>query len=143
MLDDDTIVLPSLPRRPAARRDASSASRSRPRTLRSDRRSLVVRHRPAARREPRFGLDERSAETPPVPTTANDLAWSHMSPDGNPETPAPFAIADPPAAAGGDARLDGLHWGASAAVQAHLTYQHPVRVAIRAPTCSRRPAAHP
>jgi hypothetical protein len=28
--------------------------------------------------------------------------------------------------------LDGVTWGASASVQAHLTYQHPVRVAIRA-----------
>jgi hypothetical protein len=80
--------------------------------------------------EPRFGLDEPSDETPPVPTASNDLAWSHMSPDGNPQTPAPFAPADPPALHGHP--VDGVAWGASAAVQAHLVYQHPVRVAIRA-----------
>jgi hypothetical protein len=81
--------------------------------------------------EPRFGLDDPAADTPAVPTSANDLAWSHLSPDGNPATAAPFAIADPPALRGH--ALDGtLHWGDCAAVQAHLTYQHPVRVAIRA-----------
>lgn len=81
--------------------------------------------------EPRFGLDEPSDDTPEVPTSANDLAWSHVSPDGNPQTPARFAIADPPLLRG--RHIDGtLTWGASAAVQAHLTYQHPVRVAIRA-----------
>jgi hypothetical protein len=42
----------------------------------------------------------------------------------------PFAEADPPLLRG--TLIDGLAWGASAAVQAHLTYQHPVRVAIRA-----------
>ena len=81
--------------------------------------------------EPRFGLDDPADDTPAVPTTASDLAWIHMAPDGNPATPARFAIGDPPALRG--QALDGsLHWGDSAAVQAHLTYQHPVRVAIRA-----------
>ncbi len=80
--------------------------------------------------EPRFGLDDPSPETPDVPTSANDLAWSHMSPDGNEQTPAPFAIADPPVLR--DQLLENLTWGDSAGVQAHLTYQHPVRVAIRA-----------
>jgi hypothetical protein len=80
--------------------------------------------------EPRFGLDEWSSETAPVPTSANDLAWSHLSADGKPETPVPFAEADPPLLRG--ALIDGLAWGASAAIQAHLTYQRPVRVAIRA-----------
>jgi len=28
--------------------------------------------------------------------------------------------------------IDAMTWGESAAAQAHLTYQHPVRVAIRA-----------
>jgi hypothetical protein len=85
--------------------------------------------------EPRFGLDEPSAPSispppPAPPSSANELAWSHMSPDGNPATTAPFAPADPPALRG--RMLDGVTWGASASVQAHLTYQHPVRVAIRA-----------
>ena len=80
--------------------------------------------------EPRFGLDEPADDTPPLPATANELAWSHLSPDGQLETPAPFAIADPPRLRGH--RIDGLTWGDSAAVQARLTYQRPVRVAIRA-----------
>jgi len=87
--------------------------------------------------EPRFGLDDWSPTTPAVPEHANDLAWSHMAPDGNPATPTPFALADPVPLHGhpiDDApdHVDKLSWGASAAVQAHLTYQHPVRVAIRA-----------
>jgi len=53
-----------------------------------------------------------------------------MSPDPASDTPAPFAIADPPALRGH--AVDNMTWGDSAAVQAHLTYQHPVRVAIRA-----------
>ena len=80
--------------------------------------------------EPRFGLDDPSKETPAVPTSSNDLAWSHMSPDPQNKAPAPFAIADPPTLHG--KLVDGMTWGDSAAVQAHLTYQHPVRVAIRA-----------
>jgi hypothetical protein len=88
---------------------------------------FVIAQPPA---EPRFGLDDQSAETPATPTTANDLAWSHMAADGNGDH-APFAVADPAALHG--ATLDGsLHWGASAGVQAHLTYQHPVRIAILA-----------
>jgi hypothetical protein len=89
---------------------------------------FVIAQPPA---EPRFGLDDPTADTPGTPTSANDLAWSHMAPDGNPATLAPFAIGDPPALHGHS--LDGgLVWGTNAAVQAHLTYQHPVRVAIRA-----------
>ena len=80
--------------------------------------------------EPRFGLDEPSAGTPAIPSSAGDLAWSHMSADGPPATTAAFAPADPPLLRGHP--IDGLTWGASAAIQAHLTYQHPVRVAIRA-----------
>jgi hypothetical protein len=80
--------------------------------------------------EPRFGLDDPGADTLPLPSTASDLAWSHLSPDGNPATPAPFAPADPPLLR--NRPIDQVLWGASAAVQAHLTYQHPVQVAIRA-----------
>jgi hypothetical protein len=80
--------------------------------------------------EPRFGLDDPSDQTLEVPNSSNDLAWSHMSPDPQANAPAPFAIADPPALRGNP--IDGMTWGASAAAQAHLTYQHPVRVAIRA-----------
>ena len=47
-----------------------------------------------------------------------------------PGSPTPFALADPPVLRGHP--IDAVTWGASAAVQAHLTYQHPVRVAIRA-----------
>jgi hypothetical protein len=80
--------------------------------------------------EPRFGLDEPSDDTPEVPISASELAWSHMSSDGNALTPAPFVTARPRALQGHP--IDGLTWGASAAVQAHLLYQRPVRVAIRA-----------
>ena len=80
--------------------------------------------------EPRFGLDDWSPSTPAVPTKASDLAWNHMAPDGNPATPTPFAVADPAVLRGN--LVDGLPWGANAAIQAHLTYQQPVRVAIRA-----------
>src|SRR5262249_23563255 len=80
--------------------------------------------------EPRFGLDDPGDKTPAIPTTASDLAWSHVSPDGNPSTPAPSAPLVPPLLRGHP--IDGVSWGATAAVQAHLTYQHPVQVAIRA-----------
>lgn len=88
---------------------------------------FVIAQPPA---EPRFGLDDQSADTPAVPTSANDLAWSHVAPDGNGDHAA-FAVADAPALR--TSTLDGsLRWGANAGVQAHLTYQHPVRVAILA-----------
>jgi hypothetical protein len=80
--------------------------------------------------EPRFGLDDWSTTTPAAPTSANDLAWNHMAPDGNPTTPTPFALADPVPLR--NLQIDGSAWGANAAVQAQLTYQHKVRVAIRA-----------
>ncbi len=80
--------------------------------------------------EPRFGLDDWSSETPATPRTANDLAWSHMSADGHPDSPAPFAPGHAPVLV--NVLIDGLPWGDRAAAQAQLTYQHPVRVAIRA-----------
>jgi hypothetical protein len=86
---------------------------------------FVIAQPPA---EPRFGLDDPVAGTPDVPADENELAWSHMSPD--PATRAPFAIADPPVLRQSPANA--LGWGSGAAAQAHLTYQHPVRVAIRA-----------
>ena len=69
-----------------------------------------------------------------------------MAADGNGDH-APFAVADPAALHG--ATLDGsLHWGANAGVQAHLTYQHPVRIAILAadllpPPLPAPPGVHP
>ena len=80
--------------------------------------------------EPRFGLDDWSSTTPAVPTSPNDLAWSHMSTDGKPDSPTPFTPANAPMLQG--VTIDKLGWGQHAAGQAHLTYQHPVRVAIRA-----------
>jgi hypothetical protein len=89
---------------------------------------FVIAQPPA---EPRFGLDDPAADTPAIPATASDLAWTHMAPDGNPATATPFAVADPPLLRGH--LIDGsLTWGNNSGVQAHLTYQHPVRVAIRA-----------
>jgi hypothetical protein len=78
--------------------------------------------------EPRFGLDEPSDNTLAVPQSSDDLAWSHLSEDGR---PVPFAPAEMPPRLRATL-IDGVIWGASAAIQAHLTYQHPVRVAIRA-----------
>ena len=128
VLDDDRILLPAF--RGDLPPDISFIGFSiKPEDLRvaGDPWYFVIAQPPA---EPRFGLDDQSAETPGTPTTANDLAWSHMAADGNGDH-APFAVADPPALH--SATLDGsLHWGASAGVQAHLTYQHPVRIAILA-----------
>jgi hypothetical protein len=127
-LDDDTIELPSF--RGDLPPDVSFVGFPiTPEELRGngDPWWFVIAQPPS---EPRFGLDDPSAETPDVPSTANDLAWSHMSPDPGNDAPAPFATADPPALHG--KLVDGMTWGDSAAVQAHLTYQHPVRVAIRA-----------
>lgn len=78
--------------------------------------------------EPRFGLDDSGPDTPANPRLPEELAWSHVAdaPDGF----APIAPADPATLRG--VSLGGVTWGASAAVQAHLTYQRPVRVAIRA-----------
>jgi hypothetical protein len=81
--------------------------------------------------DPRFGLDDLADDTPTTPATSDGLAWGHMAPDGNLHTWAPFATADPPLLHGHTIDTN-LTWGDSAAVQAHLTYQHPVRVAIRA-----------
>ncbi len=94
---------------------------------------FVIAQPPA---EPRFGLDDPSeGEGDPsaavvAPGTADDLSWSHMSPDGHAGTHAAFASADPPVLHG--KQIEGMTWGASAAIQARLTFQHPVRVAIRA-----------
>jgi hypothetical protein len=128
VLDDDTIELPAF--RGDLPPDVTFVGFAiAPEVLRGngDPWWFVIAQPPA---EPRFGLDDASAETPATPASSDDLAWTHMSPDGNPATPAPFASADPPALRGH--AVDNLTWGASAAVQAHLTYQHPVRVAIRA-----------
>ena len=78
--------------------------------------------------EPRFGLDD--GPPPSEPLTANNLTWGLMSPDSKPDTPTAFALGTPPLLNG--KTIDGVHWGDNAAVQARLTYQHPVQVAIRA-----------
>jgi hypothetical protein len=127
-LDDDTIIVPTF--RGDLPPDVTFVGFPiTPETLRGngDPWWFVIAQPPA---EPRFGLDDASKEMPAVPTSSNDLAWPHMSPDPPNNAPAPFAIADPPTLNG--KLVDGLTWGDSAAVQAHLTYQHPVRVAIRA-----------
>jgi hypothetical protein len=130
MLDDDTLVLPLF--RGDLPPDVSFIGFPvTPDDLRApgDPWYFVIAQPPT---EPRFGLDDPAASTPAVPASTSDLTWSHMSPDGNPATPAAFATADPPALRGLPLDSPPVHWGDSAAVQAHLTYQHPVRVAIRA-----------
>jgi hypothetical protein len=128
VLDDDTIIVPTF--RGDLPPDVSFVGFPvKPDDLRAngDPWWFVIAQPPS---EPRFGLDDPSDEMPDVPTTSNDLAWPHMSPDPEHQAPAPFAIADPPKLRG--VPIDGMTWGDSAAVQAHMTYQHPVRVAIRA-----------
>lgn len=127
-LDDSTIVLPSF--RGDLPPDVSFAGFPvTPDALRDphDPFWFVIAQPPS---EPRFGLDNPSADTPARPILANDLAWSHMSADGNPDSPSPFATSHAPVLQSG--LINGVRWGDSAAIQAELTYQHPVRVAIRA-----------
>jgi hypothetical protein len=128
LLDDDTIVLPTF--RGDLPPDVSFVGFPKsPEDLRGngDPWWFVIAQPPS---EPRFGLDDPADDTPAVPANENELAWSHMSPNGDPGARAPFAIADPPVLRQPPA--SSLGWGSGAAVQAHLTYQHPVRVAIRA-----------
>jgi hypothetical protein len=127
-LDDDTMELPTF--RGDLPPDVSFVGFSKkPEELRGngDPWWFVIAQPPS---EPRFGLDDPVKDTPAVPANENELAWSHMSPNGDPGARAPFAIADPPVLRQPPA--SSLGWGSGAAVQAHLTYQHPVRVAIRA-----------
>lgn len=82
--------------------------------------------------EPRFGLDDSAKLNPGEPGwTWNDLAWAHVAsaPDRVAEIVYPPAIAPPALAA---VAPDGVRWGSDSAGQAHATFQHPVRVAIRA-----------
>lgn len=125
MLDDDTIVLPAF--RGDLPPDVTFVGFPlTPSELRApgDPWWFVIAQPPS---EPRFGLDEPAAGTPAPPATADELAWSRMAAA---DELAPFAIGDPPKLRGRN--IDGVRWGASAAVQARLTYQRPVRVAIRA-----------
>jgi hypothetical protein len=139
VLDDDTIVLPSF--RGDLPPDISFVGFPlSPADLRTtgDPWWFVIAQPPT---EPRFGLDEPDSTTPQHPTTANDLAWSHMDPQGRADPPAPFAVADAPMLS---SPLDGLTWATNAAVQADLTYQHPVRVAIAAASMvPSDPGTHP
>lgn len=128
MLDDETIIVPTF--RGDLPPDVSFVGFPvKPDDLRAngDPWWFVIAQPPS---EPRFGLDDPSDEMPELPTSSDELAWPHMSPDPANHASAPFAIADPPTLQG--ELVDGMTWGDSAAVQAHLTYQHPVRVAIRA-----------
>jgi hypothetical protein len=139
VLDDDTIVLPSF--RGDLPPDVSFVGFPlSPDDLRTtgDPWWFVIAQPPT---EPRFGIDDADATTPQHPTSADDLAWSHMDPHGRADPPAPFAVADAPMLSG---PLGGLTWATNAAVQADLTYQHPVRVAIAAASMvPPEPGAHP
>jgi hypothetical protein len=139
VLDDDTIVLPAF--RGDLPPDTSFVGFPlTPDDLRAagDPWWFVIAQPPT---EPRFGLDEPDAATPQHPTSANDLAWSHMDRQGRADPPAPFAVANAPMLSG---PLDGLTWASNAAVQAALTYRHPVRVAIAAASMiPPDPGAHP
>ena len=80
--------------------------------------------------EPRFGLDIASFP-PPALGSWNDLSWGHLAADATALT----ALAYAPATPGGSlaaAAPEGLRWGTGAGVQAHITFQQPVRVAMHA-----------
>ena len=89
---------------------------------------FVLQERPG---EPRFGLDNRSPDTPATPTKWNDLAWEHLTGfdtldviNLQDNAPVPFAMTDDP---------DNLFaWRRNAADMAYILYQVPVMVAFHA-----------
>jgi pyruvate/2-oxoglutarate dehydrogenase complex dihydrolipoamide acyltransferase (E2) component len=89
---------------------------------------FVIQERPG---EPRFGLDNLDANSPPKPTNWNELAWEHLAqfqsgicvnvtlnvPDDSAITAAPD---------------DQFKWGRNAGDMAYIFYQVPVMVAFHA-----------
>jgi hypothetical protein len=87
---------------------------------------FVIHERPG---EPRFGLDDLSAEPPPPPTNWNELAWEHL---GN---FASLGCIDLNALTLGESITfpdNQFVWGQNAADMAYILYQVPVMVAFHA-----------
>ncbi len=89
---------------------------------------FVLQERPG---EPRFGLDNRSPDTPPTPTKWNDVAWEHLTDFDTLDLinleknfPEPLAMTD---------QTDQqFAWRRNAADMAYILYQVPVMVAFHA-----------
>lgn len=89
---------------------------------------FVIQERPG---EPRFGLDNRSDDSPETPTNWNELAWEHLAQsetlscvDFAVHVPDDTDIVAPP-----DSQFE---WGRNAADMAYILYQVPVMVAFHA-----------
>lgn len=98
---------------------------------------FVIAEQPS---EPRFGLDQSAAREPGAAGFGwGDLAWPQVA-------PAPDRVADVTHAPLHAPRLaldpppEGIAWGRDSAAQAHITFQHPVRVALRARALLEAPA---
>jgi hypothetical protein len=87
---------------------------------------IVIQERPG---EPRFGLDNRSADTPDRATAWNELAWEHIV---SFETLGPVDLTLPVATDTMQAPDSLLAWGRNAADMAYILYQVPVMVAFHA-----------
>jgi hypothetical protein len=88
---------------------------------------FVIQQQPT---EPRFGLDVADFVTPPQPpslTTWNDLSWRHFA-----KTEAELKALSHVSANTVFPEIDHVTWGKSAAHQAFITLQRPVRIAIHA-----------
>ena len=77
--------------------------------------------------EPRFGLDDQSAED--APTQWNSAAWSHVDADASFLSAQSFAGLS---LKKGDGRSDVFPWGTDAGTQAWVTLQFPFRRGIPA-----------
>jgi len=100
---------------------------------------FVLQERPG---EPRFGLDNKSPETPPQPTKWDDVAWEHLTGFGNLDyinleenVPRPLTLAeqpDPDPLTMAESPDEQFNWGTNAADMAYIFYQVPVMVAFHA-----------
>jgi hypothetical protein len=89
---------------------------------------FVLQERPG---EPRFGLDNKSDDSPETPRNWNQMAWEHLSNSENIEV-IDFDSHKPPAGAISEAPDNQFAWGSNAADMAYILYQVPVMVAFHA-----------
>ena len=89
---------------------------------------FVLQERPG---EPRFGLDNKSDDSPEIPSNWNELAWEHLSNSEALEV-IDFDSHEPPAGAITDEPDNQFGWGQNSADMAYILYQVPVMVAFHA-----------
>jgi hypothetical protein len=89
---------------------------------------FVLQERPG---EPRFGLDNKSEDSPETPSNWNQMAWEHLSNSDNLEV-VDFVAHAPPAGAITESPDNQFGWGENAADMAYIFYQVPVMVAFHA-----------